>query len=607
LVVFALASIHILAGVFAAVASSDTSRDVFMAQQIASGQGWPLTGPAINGVVHLGPLWFYLLALPMVFVPSAAAVTGFMGLISASQFPLAYALGTQLRGREEGVLFALWLAFPGWVVTSFGSLTHPIMVIPSLLLGALCVLWYSARPGRWRALGLGAVLTLMCAAHPSLVLLGAIMLLACLKRAPDWFERALHALLMGLPVLLSLAPMVIEQWLFGAADGERVAAYARSDWSLPSLLAALDLVRAVAFHGPHYVLRYWLGLPPAVVTPIYGIYVSLLLVASIRLALQARRHRQDRALASWLVGLLLLQATFLAAIRDTMPPWMVYALWLMLAALLALGLGGLLNNRVARTLLFAFLGAGAMASSLAYARLNGTREFRDVQPYEGRHAFFDVRYYQDREAAAFWLPRMPFRQLFALGEVLCEPVTLYGHIAQQVEFTHAVSAAEVCGTTEQVRFGGPPEPDRGAWMGLQRKAWQALQAQPQRWISEMGLTRPGPVWHSPSGLSPVVPRFNALPRQLQGEATSFEVEGRASSASGVLVSHRAYRYLPFSVTRAFANGREVLPAYSDLTSAVFLPPPGDDEVHWRIQIRAVSNYVDVLAFERAGDGSETPR
>lgn len=600
-------SAQVLAAAFAAVASSDTSRDVFMAQQIASGQGWPLTGPAINGVVHLGPLWFYLLALPMLLVPNAATVTAFMGLVSATQFPLAYALGARLRSRDEGLLFALCLALPGWVVTSFGSLTHPIMVIPSLLLGALSVLWYRELPGRWRALGLGGVLALMCAAHPSLVLLGAIMLLACLIRARDWLERMLHALLMSLPVLLSLAPMVAEQWVGGVADSERVAAYARSDWSLPSVLVALELLQAVLLHGPHYVLRYWLGLPAAAVTWIYGVYVSLLLVAAAGLLLQLHRDGRVRVLAVCLLGLALLQAGFLAAIRDTMPPWMVYALWLLLAALLALGLGRFLTSRPARTLLLAVLGLGAMASSLACMRLNEIREFRDVQPYEGRHAFFDIRYYRDQEAAPFRLPRMPFRQLFALGELLCDPVTLYGHLAQQVDFTHSVSAAEACGATTQVRFGGLPEPDRSAWMGLQREAWLRLRMQPSHWIGDMGVTQPRAVWHSPLALSPVVPRFNALPRQLQGEAGAFEVEGRASSAAAVLVSHRAYRYRPFSVTRALANGREVRPAYVDLTSAVFLPPPGADEVHWRIKVQAVSDYVDVLAFEDTGERAEKLR
>jgi len=413
LIVAALMSAHVLAGTFAAVASSDTSRDVFMAQQIASAQSWPLTGPAINGVVHLGPLWFYLLALPLRLWANAATVTAFMGFISATQFPLAYALGSRLRSREEGLLFALCLALPGWALTSFGSLTHPIMVIPSLLLGSFCVLAYRARPSAGRALALGGALTLMCAAHPSLVLFGAGMVVASGVHTQAWRERALHACLAALPVALSLAPMVYEQWFLGIADPARVSGYARSDWSLPSPLAGLELVYAVLAHGPHYVLRYWLGLPAELATPIYAGYVWLLMMAVAGLALAAPADRTLRMLALGAGALLLVQATFLAAIRDTMPPWMIYPLCLLLAALLALGLGRLLAHRLARLLILLLLGVGAATSSLVCARLNTTREFLDVQPHRGRHAFFDVRFYEDRPATAFWLPRMPFHQLFA--------------------------------------------------------------------------------------------------------------------------------------------------------------------------------------------------
>jgi len=181
---------------------------------------------------------------------------------------------------------------------------------------------------------------------------------------------------------------------------------------------------------------------------------------------------------------------------------------------------------------------------------------------------------------------------------------LYGHLAQQVDYTHSVSAAQVCGETGNVQFGGARESGRAAWMGLQVEAWRRLNLRPERWVGDMGLARPGALWHSPRPLTPVIPRFNALPRQLAGEPGAFVVEGRAAAAAAVLVSHRAYRYHPFSVTRARANGRDVAAVYADLTSSVFLPPGGDAEVDWQIEIVAVSDYVDVLSFDTATAAAE---
>ena len=42
----------------------DSIRDIYQANSIASGSSLPLTGPQLAHTVHLGPLWFYILAVP---------------------------------------------------------------------------------------------------------------------------------------------------------------------------------------------------------------------------------------------------------------------------------------------------------------------------------------------------------------------------------------------------------------------------------------------------------------------------------------------------------------------------------------------------------------
>jgi hypothetical protein len=551
LIVAALMAGQLWCGVFAAVASSDTSRDVYFAQQIALGQAFPLTGPAINAALHLGPLWYYLLAVPLLLVPNAAAVTGTMGLLSATQFPLAYLLGRRLCSAGEGLLFAACLALPGWIVTAFGSLTHPIMVIPSLLLAAFVALAYRARPDAWRAGATGGVLALMCAAHPTLVLPGILLLAWCMVHAPRRALALAHAGLMAAIVFASLAPMLYEQWQVGFADAATAAAYTSTEWSRPSLGAALELIHAVVVFGPQYVTRYWL-----------------------------------------------LHSLFVTAIRAQMPPWMIYAHWLFVAALLALGLGWYLRFRLAGPvfgLLLAFTSAWTVS---IYAWLNGTTVFANIQPSPGKHGFMDVRDYEDREGPSFRLPRVPFHQLFALGEALCEPVSLYGHYAQQIDYTYAASAMRACRTSRHVQFGGMPQPGRKAWFGLTRAAWEELGLHPERWLGNLGTGAPYAVWHSPVALTPVVPTFANFPRTLAGEVEEFTLEFAAPADVALLVSHRAHRLLPFEVVAARADGQPVAARYHDLTAAVFRAarPATAASVQWRLEIRANRNYVDVLGF-----------
>src|ERR1043165_1290237 len=69
----------------------DTARDVAEAYAIRHLQAFPLHGPLLAGTLHLGPIWFYLLAIPLVVHESWLSVAFFATAIGGLQFPLAYA------------------------------------------------------------------------------------------------------------------------------------------------------------------------------------------------------------------------------------------------------------------------------------------------------------------------------------------------------------------------------------------------------------------------------------------------------------------------------------------------------------------------------------
>jgi hypothetical protein len=287
-----------------------------------------------------------------------------------------------------------------------------------------------------------------------------------------------------------------------------------------------------------------------------------------------------------------------------MPPWMIYTLWAMLAALLALGLGHFRDRPVARRAIASLLIATTAWSFAILGRLmQGATEFTNMQPSPGRHGFMDVRDYEDRSEVVRFA-RVPFRELFDLDGDRCEPEVLYGHLAWLMDYTYAVAAAHACGGTAHVQFGGI-DPARPAWMGLHRSAWTALGMVPDAWRGAIGLSRPVAVWHSPVPLHPVVPTFSNFPRPLSREVQAFTVRGRAPAAQAVLVSHRAHRYTGFEVLRARADGQELAPRHADITAVMFRAPDPNAaaSVEWEIEIRANSDYVDVVVFGGGGGGS----
>jgi hypothetical protein len=357
---------------------------------------------------------------------------------------------------------------------------------------------------------------------------------------------------------------------------------------------------AMIINGPKYVTRFWLDLTPAHTHVLLAIYLFIFLAAGIGVGLRLRSERNKRKVIGSVFALLIAQAVFLCAIRAIMPPWMVNSEFVLIAALLAFGLEWFCKHgRVLRAAVSIALCVTTLWTFDVYRVLaSGPLDHTEIEPSPGKHGMMDIREYE-KTRTHYRLARIPFRQLFAIGAPLCEPVTLFGHYAYLVDFTYAVSATAKCGTTADVQFGGELQSQRKVLIGLHESVWTAIDFKPSQSIGVMGITTPIAVWHSTTPLNPVVPLLANFPRVLDGTAQIFAVSGDAPSDQAVLVSHRAASYRPFDVIRARMNGTAITPSYRDGTVVVFLAPkPGRDSapVHWDIDIAATPEYVDVVTF-----------
>src|SRR5206468_1414961 len=92
----------------------DLARDMGIAHTIVTGEALPLQGPVFASAAHLGPVWYYLLAMLLWLTHSWLGTMLAIGAIASLKFPLAYMLGSRLIDGTFGLLWALMLTLPGW-------------------------------------------------------------------------------------------------------------------------------------------------------------------------------------------------------------------------------------------------------------------------------------------------------------------------------------------------------------------------------------------------------------------------------------------------------------------------------------------------------------
>src|SRR5262249_2161667 len=157
----------------------DQLRDVAVASSIAAGQSFPLLGPWIGWTnAYLGPLYFYLIAVPFLFTAHPLAAVVAMALVNAVAIVLLYRFAARYFGVPVALTAsALFAVFP-LAVVSARVLWNPAL-IPLFTIVFIGALYAVIVDGRSRpviaAFGALAVLTQL---HMATIALGAVALIA---------------------------------------------------------------------------------------------------------------------------------------------------------------------------------------------------------------------------------------------------------------------------------------------------------------------------------------------------------------------------------------------------------------------------------------------
>ena len=592
-VVAAFMAVHIASSYFGA-AGPDTTRDVAAALAIRDSGALPLHGPLLAGTAHLGPLWFYLLSLPMMAWRSWLGVAVFVAIISSLQFPLAYAAGRRLIDRRFGLLWCALLALPGWGSFQLVGFSHTNMVPTcSMLVLYALVRLAQQRQARWLVVA-ALAFSLALHAHPTTIVLAPMIAIVALLAMPSPGALLRWGVVALLVALLPFAPLLADRTAAAAPLIAQAADYVGSTMQPSNLLGTGPLLWAMLAGGPHIVADAFLAIAPGVPAAAVIAVLALELAALAGLLFAARK--QPLPVAAALLATVA-AAALIAWLRPATPFYMTYALLPLVAALGALGLYGLCAGlqRRGSALLAGIVGLTFLLHAAFAAGIAATIASGDVALDVA--ARLDVK--QRDTAPALAEPWLPAHAVDASGTFLCRqrgPIVLHGAYAYLEHVHLGLDHRLHCGILD-VHLAGI-EPAAGVHLvGLARPAWRALGWTPPIYLGGIGVTHAADVLWPTRGLPPPDGSVYPPPAIVPLPARTVSIDANVQGDRALVV---AFPYVPWMIPppiEVSANGIARAPLARDVAAAVYAcrECAGAAGVAWRIAIvSSAPERVDVV-------------
>lgn len=596
-VVILLLTVISAAGFAYTASDMDAGRDIFFAQGIASGRHMPLSGPSLAQSLHASPLWFYFLSIPLFLTSSWMVMNIWVGVFAALKFPLAYLIGVELGERNYGLLWAAFLALPGWHYFNYLSFTHTVMVEAAVL----ATLYFAIRWVKTRALAAlaGGALSMSLAlnAHPTafiLVFVLAPLLLDTSNRKAIGPKEVLCAVAcVGAP----FAPYIYEQALIGWPDFYSSKSYVVGQ-SISLNLLNIGKVFVGTVVGGWYASFYSVaGLHPSV-GPLLTLSLVVLTgagVAGFFSALWRTRRPSD---ALFVIYALVVAFAGVSFIRDFTPFYMTYALSPFVAGFMAYGTINLpVGSRVFRLL------AVAAMILVAAAHVYGTKRSATVGSFQLAVNAGNVQNLPPvRLRQEFF---MPVSELQALGAFMCSqrPAGLFGVAATNYELAYGVPGELECGLSyEDLRARHVNAADSGNWLGVPKSIADGLPLRDAVSVGNLNLYQVEQ--RLPSGPKPAIDFFNYPIRDfLAGSTQTIEYRAQAPSGAILAVSNAAHFFMSHDI-EANVNGAVIEYELEDGATQYFRPPLSAGAVRdeWRIKITAPKpESIDINFLPTAAD------
>ena len=565
----------------------DPGRDVAEAFAIAHDGARPLLGPVFAGHVRFGPLWFWLMALPMFVFPTwlTAAMTAV--IIGALQFPLAYATGKRLAGPQLGVLWAAALAMPGWASFETVGFTSTNAMRTGVIATLYCVLRTRDTPhlGWWIAAGLAAAAATH--AHPSCAW-GFLCVVFAAWRAPGrlvahvddriaaWLAAGIGFALLFTPALFAVTSMI-----------GSTRAVAESNIALANLARLPQLLRSIVWTGPHAIMSAVFAYDAAWPRIVATLSAALAIVGALRGMFAA--FDNDIA-ARWGLALTALALTFVALIRPVTPLYMAYSILPPYALLVAAGWNAFARRH----------GALFVLPALAAAAVAGAGVVRSMQHGGGR---IDTPLIADIVHSPSTLPVatdiwLPAYSVDRLGRTLCaDPSPVYAALPYALDVFYAMPLRMHCATaiarfTDEAAGGSA----RGR-LGLARQRYRELGIEPATVVGGLGMSPVDRVVAAPTHRDLPLSTLYPPHTYVQGKPQKVEYAFDAPGADLVVVANPLVTWMPDWWVQVTCDGAGVVAATQDLVTQVYACASAQPVHHWTIATTAADPHaLEIVTF-----------
>ena len=572
--------------------TADTADELLRAYEIRHALAYPLEGPFLGGALHLGPLWFYLTALPLWISESWLAVALFIGFVCSLKFPLAYLCGRKLLDADFGLLWAVAMFVPGWT-----SLEQLVFLNPNAVAAAtLAVLAIALRCLEERVewptfAALGLALAVALHVHPTSAPI--FVLLVPVLRAHHRRGQALGVPLLALAsgFFVPFLPYVVSEVRGGFADWTSASTYVSAQIVPANIVNVPRLVADYLLAGPAVIAEYLMHWSPGRAR-LLGAGVAIAAATSVA----GFFDRLARPRLLLFGAALLVFAAWVACARPTTPLQFTWILGPAFAGVTAVGLWSLGRVALLRPLAWAAV-AGFIAVNVLAIRAMAL----EVHDGEG-HLPSRIMDIKGR------LPHTVFRDVWfaaldhgRLGQVLCDAgnVSLHGHLAYIADKDLGLDTLFECGSRSRISLVGSDGPAH--YLGMTRPFWRALGAAPECWVGSLGLT---------PRMTPLAKReplaladgSTYMPRQLYRNApATATLSVAAAGDAGVLVTNVLGGYEYFRIVSAEADGHAVVPlAENDLSALFASPSRRPDVVQWTFVVSTTNpQAIDIVSVDRA--------
>lgn len=463
----------------------DTARDIHKASEIVELKKLPLIGPDVGGFFHLGPIWYYFLAIPML-LNSLAFMAFFVGFFAGLKFYFAYKLGSSMINQKFGLLWASMLLIPGWHSINQFFITHTNLIESLSLLFLFMLLQFHLTHRRKYMYLAGLVFGLGFHAHPSFLALVVFFLAAI------WVDRK-HISTMMLLIFMALFSMPLIPYLFdqllndfpdwtrwmNSDDGvDQLKATGKSVMVVPWWQHWFDNTYSMLIDGPKRILDFISYNKPSL--GIYALFSYWLIMAVVIIGIAkiavSNNHRKH-----FLIGVLMFALSMLLVVnmRTFTPFYMILSISPVLIGLLSLSAYVTLKNH--NFLLFTYVFILFCLGLIPYFAFHKASKSGQVNLGQVMNITKEVKnnWQDDR----FTLDMISIKDAEDLSIEFCEKRTVInGPLTAVLDFTSGATIEFHCDSFEMILGGQRSDFDQSLFL-MHKSFWDKIGLSPIRWMT----------------------------------------------------------------------------------------------------------------------------